>query len=175
MVDRWGASAEEAEQLARISQGRPGWARAAMLDESLVSDRLSLADHLHGIASAPRDERLAYAQTLAQQWPAQREEIRRELDAWQAWWRDMLLVRCKRDDLVMHRERRDVLHVAAGKYETHAIVDFIEAVRRAMRQLEENANPRLVLDVMMLSVPHSTPGAALDRQEAPSVMETVPQ
>lgn len=164
LVEQWGASAEEAERLSRLAQGRPGWARAALDDEGLVEERFTLLRRIESLTSAPRDERLAYAESLAERWPGRRDEVGEELETWQTWWREIMLDRAGRDDLTSHHELADAMRVAAAKFETHAIAEFIEAIRRAVRQLEANANPRLTLDVLMLSLPAASAGRPREQE-----------
>jgi len=46
-----------------------------------------------------------------------------------------------------------VLRNHAECYSLTGIRSFMEAIREARGQLEQNANPRLVLEVLMLSIP----------------------
>lgn len=157
LVERWGALDEEAERLARLAEGRTGWARNALDDEGLVAERLALIDRAESLAAAPRDERLAYAEEQSMRWPAHRQEIREELEVWQAWWRDVLVVRAGRPELAVHQERADAIRVASEKFTPVAIIDVIESIRRTIQYLDENANARLALEVLMLSMASAHP------------------
>lgn len=165
LIGHHGASEAEAERLALLAEGRSGWALSALADEGLVDERLTLMRRMEALTAAPRDERLAYAEELGERWPARREEVLGELAAWQAWWRDVLLTRVGRADLVTHQEQADALTIAAEKYPPLTIVDTLETVRNTVRRLEENANARLALEVLMLSLPGAaTPAAAPTRE-----------
>jgi DNA polymerase-3 subunit delta' len=50
-------------------------------------------------------------------------------------------------------DRETVLQSYAERYSLTGIRGFIEAIREAVVQLEQNANPRLVLEVLMLNIP----------------------
>ncbi len=165
LIEGQGASEAEADRLARLAEGRSGWALAALADEGLIDERLTLMRRMEALAAAPRDERLAYAEEMGERWPARRDDVLAELAAWQAWWRDVLLARVSRADLVTHQELADAIAVAAEKYTPLVIVDALEAVRKAVRQLEENANARLALEVLMLSLPLATRPTAATIEE----------
>ncbi|HWO93830.1 MAG TPA: DNA polymerase III subunit, partial [Dehalococcoidia bacterium] len=91
MVAQWGASSEEADRLARMARGRPGWARTALEDEGVLLEHEALLDRIEALAAAPRDERLAYAESLAERWFSHRATVQEELAVWRAWWRDVLV------------------------------------------------------------------------------------
>jgi DNA polymerase-3 subunit delta' len=69
------------------------------------------------------------------------------------WWRDMLLVREGCAQLVTNIDREETLRRHADSYNIGEIRGFIEAIRTASAQLAQNANPRLVLEVLMLNIP----------------------
>jgi DNA polymerase III gamma/tau subunit len=50
-------------------------------------------------------------------------------------------------------DREDTLKAQAQRYSLNQVQDFIEALRVAVWQLEHNANTRLTLEVLMLSLP----------------------
>lgn len=174
LVERWGASADEADKIARLAFGRPGWARAVLDDEGLLDERSTLLRKIRDVSAGPRDERLAYAEDLAARWSARRDEAREELEAWQSWWRDVLVMRAGRADLVIHEEMAEDLSLVAAEVRAVDVLDFIEAIRATIRHLEGNANARLALDVMMLGVP--TPGAGKGDPDAgrPAFADAVP-
>ncbi len=154
LVERWGASGDEADRLARLAQGRPGWARAALDDHETAAQRSGLLRRVGELSAAPRDERLAYAEALSARWAAGHADAIAELDAWVTWWRDALMATTERGDLCAHPEHLDAVQIAAGKLETHEIAGFVGAIRDTIRALRDNANARLALDVLMLSLPH---------------------
>ncbi len=171
LIERWGASEEEAARIAALALGRPGWARAALDDSGLLDERATLVRRVQELSDAPRDERLAYAEELANRWPAHRDDVRDELDIWQEWWRDVLVVRAGRPDLAIHKPMADELSIVAAEVETIDALDFIESVRATLRHVEANANTRLAFDVLMLGVPRRSARKGNPAAPAPSSAE----
>jgi hypothetical protein len=54
---------------------------------------------------------------------------------------------------IINIDREDTLEAQAQKYSLDQVRDFVEALRAAAWQLERNANTRLALEVLMLSLP----------------------
>ena len=153
LTGNWGVEPEKAELLARLSQGCPGWAVSAALDDGLLQQRDEHLDELLDIISADYEERFAYAARLVTQFSQNRGLVQERLDLWLNWWRDLLLVRVGLSDTVTNVDRLATLIDMAGGYGLGQIKDFINSIRTAGEQLKQNANSRLVLEVLMLSIP----------------------
>ena len=69
------------------------------------------------------------------------------------WWRDLLLVKEGCSQFITNVDQEAALRARAGDYPLAQIKGFIESIGKAKEQLEQNANPRLVLEVLMLSIP----------------------
>ena len=65
----------------------------------------------------------------------------------------MLLVKEDCTRFVTNIDREAGLREYAQCYNLIDVRGFMEAVRAALQQLEQNANPRLVLEVLMLNIP----------------------
>ena len=153
LTGNWGVEPEKAELLARLSQGCPGWAVSAALDDGLLQQRDEHLDELLDMISADCEERFAYVARLVAQFSQNRGLVQERLDLWLNWWRDLLLVRVGLSDTVTNVDRLATLIDMAGGYGLGQIKDFINSIRTAGEQLKQNANPRLVLEVLMLSIP----------------------
>jgi hypothetical protein len=55
-------------------------------------------------------------------------------------------------NLVANIDKETLLHRQAGRYSLTQIKGSIKAIGAALLQLEQNANPRLVLEVLMLDI-----------------------
>jgi hypothetical protein len=64
-----------------------------------------------------------------------------------------LLATAGRAELALNLDRLDKLSEESGKYQLKAVVRFLEALGRARRQLQENVNPLLALEALMLELP----------------------
>jgi DNA polymerase-3 subunit delta' len=146
---RWGVDPERAKLMARLSGGRLGWAVRASDDEAILRKRERRLDEMMELMGQGRVERLRYAQQLSQS----PDGLREVLDLWLSWWRDLLLIKGGSSTEVTNIDRETTLRSQAQGYNLTQVRDFIEALRAAVWQLEHNANTRLTLEVLMLSLP----------------------
>jgi len=153
LVSQWGVEPPKAELLARLSHGCLGWALSAASDDGLLPQRAENIDRLLEIIGADYEERFAYAARLAARFTRNRESVQEILDLWLDWWRDLLLAKIGCRALITNVDRLDTLVEMAGSYGLTQIKTFINGIQAAGEQLGQNANPRLVLEVLMLDVP----------------------
>ena len=64
-----------------------------------------------------------------------------------------MLVKVDCSDSVTNVDSEAILVKIAGGYSLAQIRAFIESIQAAGEQLRQNANPQLVLEVLMLSIP----------------------
>ena len=156
LIERWYVAPERARILARLSSGCLGWAVAAVSDEHILSQRSERLAALIHLARASMDERFAYAAHLANQFSRDREAVREVLSLWVGWWRDLLLIKGGCGHFTANVDQETTLYREAEPYSLRQIKEFIKSLEQAMEQLEQNANPRLVLEVLMLSMPRGS-------------------
>jgi len=153
LIHRWGVPPEQAGVLTRLSRGCLGWAVAAISDDGLLSERQQRLTMLRHLASVGRDERFAYAAELASQFGRDRASVQEVLQLWLDWWRDLMLTRGGCGNFAANVDQEAALYTDAQGYALTQIKDFMQSLQRAKEQLDYNANPRLVLEVLMLSIP----------------------
>ncbi len=149
----WGIEAQKAKLLARLSHGCLGWAVSIALDDGLLQQRAERLDELLDVTHGSCEERFAYAAQLAAQFSQNRELVQGRLDLWLEWWRDLLLVKVGLTEAVANINCLDDLIDITTGCSLYQIRSFIDSIRAARGQLKLNANPRLVLEVLMLSIP----------------------
>jgi DNA polymerase-3 subunit delta' len=153
LVKDYHVAPDKADLLARLSGGCLGWALQALRDENLLLDREQrLADFVRLCGAGTRD-RLAYAAELAGLFSRGRDRMTDVLSAWLQWWRDLLLIKCDTSQWIVNVDQRAFLSTQAEKLTAASIATFMRDIRAAGEQLEMNANPRLALEVLMLSMP----------------------
>ena len=153
LTEHWKVASEKAGVLSRLSRGAMGWAVCAAEDENLVQDRSQKLDELVSLNDASLEQRFAFAGRLAAQFNKNRDSVEEMLELWLGWWRDVILTKEGCLQFITNVDKENVLRNYAASYSVAAIRAFIEAIREARGQLEQNANPRLVLEVLMLSIP----------------------
>jgi len=151
----WGIEPQKAKLLARLSHGCLGWAISAAYDDGLLQQRAQQLDRLLDIINADYEERFAYAAQLAAQFSQNRGWVQGILDLWLDWWRDLLLVKVDCNDAIINIDRSATLIEKAKGYNLAQIRVFINNIQAAGEQLRLNANPQLVLETLMLSIPGS--------------------
>jgi DNA polymerase-3 subunit delta' len=165
LVQRWEVDPAKARTLSRLCRGCIGWAISAALDESVLEERSEKLAELRGLGTSDMAQRFDLANRLAAGLSKRRDSVEDTLTLWLEWWRDLLLVKAGCSQFVTNVDEEAFLQDQAAKYELAEVRDCIEAIRAAMRQLQQNANPRLVLEVLMLRVPRpDRENKALQRQ-----------
>ena len=154
---RWEAEPQPAAQLARLAAGRLGWAVLALNDETVVEARNEALDAAETMARAPLAERFAYASSLGGAFSRDRSGVQATLEAWELWWRDVLLIAAGREDDALNRERLDTLRPLAAQCGVAPAVRALRAIADARCEIDENASPVLALEVMMLALPQLEP------------------
>ncbi len=150
---RWSVEPKKARLLARLCHGYLGWAVSAASEDSLLQQRAERLDKLLDVLSADNEARFAYAAQLAAQFGQNRKSVHDVLDLWIDWWRDLLLVKAGCADAITDGDHEDMLIEQAGAYSLAEIRTVIDGLQAAGEQLRQNANPRLVLEVFMLTIP----------------------
>lgn len=159
---RRGIEPTRAKLLARLAHGGMGWALSSALDDSRLQQREERLDRLFGIIAADYEERFAYATQLAAQFNQNREPVNEVLDLWLDYWRDLLLVKIGCSDAITNIDRLATLVEMARGYRLTQIRAFIHSIQAAGEQLRQNANPRLVLEVLMLDMPRKEGGSGVN-------------
>ncbi|MFC1950092.1 ATP-binding protein [Chloroflexota bacterium] len=150
---RWGIEPQKAKLLARLSHGCLGWALSVALDDNLLHQRAERIERLLGIINADYEERFTYVAELATHFSQRRESVHEVLDLWLDWWRDLLLVKVGCSEAITNVDYEATLIDMTGSYKLAWIKAFINSIQAAGKQLRQNANPHLVLEVLMLSMP----------------------
>jgi len=160
---RWDVDPSRASELARLSGGRLGWAVGALHDERVLEQHAEALDRAQAMAAAPLSERFALAAEVGGRYTKDRTGVQATLEAWQAWWRDILLVAAGREEQAVFRERLDSLRPLAAQCGVPAAVRALRAISDARQHLAENASPVLALETMMLALPELRPNAVSGR------------
>lgn len=153
LQERWGVDPEKALVLARLSAGRLGWAIAAHAEDRLLEERSHRLARLIETATSPRSQRLAFAGELASQYGRDADSVQEMLELWRGWWRDLLLQKAGSQGTITNVNLEASVRDEAAQYDLAAIRRFLQSIEDAGWQLERRANPLLVMEVLMLSLP----------------------
>jgi DNA polymerase-3 subunit delta' len=151
--ERRSLESAKAGLLSRLCHGRLGWALTAADDESLLEKRAQLLERLLEVIRGDNEPRFDYAAQLAAQFGQNRAAVQEVLDLWLDWWRDLLLVKLGSLSTITNVDHEAELVEMGQAYSLPQIRAFLGSIQAAAEQLEQNANPRLALEVLMLSIP----------------------
>jgi hypothetical protein len=74
------------------------------------------------------------------------------LGIWEQWYRDLLLVRLEnREDLLINVDYSRKLKSLAVQFKVDSLIDSIDAIEKARRDLKKNLNTNLILSQLILS------------------------
>jgi len=153
LSERRSLESTKTELLSRLCHGRLGWALTAADDDGLLQRRDQLMEKLVEVIRGDNELRFDYAAQLAAQFSQNRASVQEVLDLWLDWWRDLLLVKLGATDTITNVDHEvEVVDMERG-YSLVQIRAFINSIQAAGEQLRQNANPRLVLEVLMLGIP----------------------
>lgn len=143
---------DQARLLARLCRGCLGWALTA-LGGTLLEQRAQAIARLVFLLTADWEERFIYAAELATQFERERKFGGEIIGLWLGWWRDLMLTKAGCKGAVTNIDYELALEEWAREFSLAQIKDFIGDLQRALEQISMNANPRLVLEVLMLNMP----------------------
>ncbi len=165
LQSRLGLESSRAELLARLSEGRVGWAIVAAADETLLRDREKYLVALEQALQQDRTARIHLAQRLARN----SETLPDVFGLWQSWWRDLLLARSGNWEALTNVDRRATVLNEAQQFTLGEIASCLGAVQQAAQQVEQNVNPALAMEVLLLKLPRVTlrqPDGAVEADRA---------
>ena len=147
-------------ELTRLARGRPGWLAAALREGDPLAQRDAQIAAAIELAHATRAERLGWAEQLTGRRAASRDTVANidlVLDAWIDWWRDLWLAAEGREADVVHVAHREQIASESPRYPAVEVGRFLEAIQTTQRLIhrgvDHGGNPRLALEVLLLSIP----------------------
>lgn len=150
LITRWGVAPDKARLLSQVCGGRLGWAISASTTSHYLEHRNQKLDDLVRLLQSNRGARFAYAESLARQTP---DAILESLELWTGWWRDVLLLTSHSSVPVTNVDRQAELARVAELCDTTSTQTALSALQATAKQLAQNANARLALEILFLSLP----------------------
>jgi len=153
LVNGWQADSSEADLLARLANGRLGWAVNQLERKGEVAERQSRLEMLWSLISARRDKRLTVAAELA---GVQNERLRSELlTLWTSWWRDVMLTQAGCSDACTNVDVQQEIERQAENIAPDVVIDYLHTLQRIQSYLRHTINVRLAMDVLLLELPYT--------------------
>ncbi len=159
LVADHGLGRDQAEELATLARGRPGWAVTALGDQARVEQERSALTFVSGLASLGPFTRLA----KVEEWLGKgafvelRQRALELLARVESWWRDALLLSLSAQTPELARHRLG--DASARGVAVPDIVAFLTRIQDATYQVESNVVPRLALDNLFGQMPRVRAGS----------------
>jgi DNA polymerase III subunit delta' len=151
LITNWMVSAERADLLAHLAQGRLGWAVRMNADDAALDARRQRLDDLAALVPASRVARFSYAEKLARE--NNSEGLQATLELWLGFWRDVLLVSAGAAAPLANPDRDAEIRRLAQALAPSLVREVVTGLLRTASLLEKNANARLALEVCLLDWP----------------------
>ncbi len=150
---RWGLSEDQAQFLAHVSGGCPGYALRMHQEPALVERRNLWLDDHQRLLKSNRVDRFAYSETITRDRQQVKDNLARLLQTWLSLWHDVMLRAARASAPITNLDRQIEVDRMAAVYGLETAYRTIAAVERTLQRLEENVNPRLAMDVLLLDLP----------------------
>jgi DNA polymerase-3 subunit delta' len=144
-----GVPAKQAELLAHISGGRPGYALRLFEQPRLFEQRQSWLEELVRLLSSSRVERFAFAKERVEN----TDELRNELQVWLTFWRDVLISAAGIPGTLTNLDYSTPIARLAGEIGLQRAQFFVKAIENTIERIDRNVNPRLALEVLLIDYP----------------------
>lgn len=151
LVERWQADPQQAALLARLANGRIGWAVQQLAEPEAQQTRLAQLQTLWQLMRANALDRLSLAERLATSLPS--EQLFALLALWFTWWRDVLMVQSGCTEACCNIDQMAELQQQAAHLSNAAVRNYLRTLQRVEGYLHHTINTRLALEVLLLQIP----------------------
>lgn len=150
---RYQLQQDKANEIARLSGGRLGWALQALSQPDLMEHRAETLVAIEATLGGTLQQRFSYGSNVASMFMRNRQSARLELALWLQWWRDVLMIKEGVPELVTNVSRMDTLQLTAKALSSAQVAGALRAIQETSVYLERNVNAQLVLEELMLVLP----------------------
>ena len=152
-----GIEAAEAQKLANLSAGRPGYALRLSRSPQDLEKRRERIEALVQLLAANRATRFDFVEDFRPGSGETLKDVRDDvvdlLELWLALCRDIFLIQLDRLDRIQNTDVNDLLTIAAGELNRTQTIEMLQQVETTMDSIMEYANIRLALENLMLAMP----------------------
>jgi DNA polymerase-3 subunit delta' len=144
-----GVPSDEADHLAHLSGGRPGYALQLYAQPKLLEQRQTWLDELLGLLASSRRERFAFAKESVEN-PG---ELRSQLQIWLTFWRDVLITAAGITSSLTNVDYSSKIEQLAEEVGLQNAQFYVNNIENTMERIDRNVNPRLALEVLLMDYP----------------------
>jgi DNA polymerase-3 subunit delta' len=147
-----GVDRQEADLLARMAAGAPGWAINAAENKDIVQQRLDMLHLFLSLITANYNERFEAAERLVRDIP-DRNEMIWLIGEWRRLWRDIILAKLGQSDAIINLSLSEEIFEVAPRLNSNKILNFIRTLNSAEKHLRHNVNARIEFESLLLEMP----------------------
>ena len=147
-----GLESGEAERLARLAQGNIGWALRAAKQPKLVTQQEEMIARLSEMLEMDLEARLQLAELIAGD-RKERPALRRNLELLLLLGRDLLLVSQGCPPQLATPAQTEALARQAQRLGLAHIHAYLQRLRLTLERIDQNVDPRLALEALMVRLP----------------------
>ena len=150
-----GLEAPQADLIAQISGGRPGYALRLVDTPDLLAERQQAMQDCLNLLGLSRLERLLFVESLTKG-RARAEakvDLRGELTAWLSFWRDVMLAGLESAAPLTNLDYQVEIQQVAARTDPQTAARMVAALEHSFVRLN-NANLQVMLDNLLLNWPH---------------------
>lgn len=151
LVSQWHVEPQKAELLARLSNGRMGWAIGQIDDEQAWQWRSEQIETLSQLIKSDRVSRLAHVESMASK--GNQDDLVHILELWTLWWRDVMLAQSGSLDSCINIDLKNEIEKLAAIVTPAVVQKYLRALQQIENYLRHTTNLRLTLDVLLLQLP----------------------
>ncbi len=151
-LEQRGVPAAEAERIALLARGSPGWALRAVSQPKIVAQKEQSIEQLCSLFDLGLEARLQLAETLAAE-RKDRASIRRNLETMTLLARDLLLLKNDLPSRLVSGRQAETLRAQGARLNLAQIMSYLNQLRVTMDRIDRNVDPRLALEALMVSLP----------------------
>ena len=141
--------ADDANLIAHIANGRPGYALRLLKDESALEFRAERLADLGNLLSSTRVQKFKYAENLAKD----KEDMRQTLLVWLSYWRDVLLRISGAAASITNIDQEGTISALATGLTLERARRVVQDMESALERLERNVNARLLAEIILIDLP----------------------
>jgi len=148
-LQQQGAESEQAYLVAHVSSGRPGYALKLLNDEDALEIRAERLADMEQLLSSTRVQKFNYAEKMARD----KDAMRQTLLLWLSYWRDVLLCASGATASIANVDKNETITSMAQALELQGTRRIVHDLETALKRLDHNVNPRLLVEVLLLDLP----------------------
>jgi DNA polymerase III subunit delta' len=155
---RWNIPEDQANELAHLSHGCPGYALGLFQEPQLLEERGAWLEDLQMLLVASRRERFAYIESLTtfqnkNDKDAKMSRLRKILQTWLSFWRDVFICASGAGQRPVNLDCEKEIRALAEKVGVVVARRCTAELERSLSQLSANLSPRLLIEVLLLNMP----------------------